>query len=218
MYCPKGCERAIARFQNGAMTFQGVSDAYGFSEQRVSSQVAAPNGMAGEYAAMTRLTPMAQHPPTLEFYNDLHDVGGIFSGADWVIMVGVADMQRIANKVLAEWAGPAEQVYMAHNRGMRPNPQALFHFVKQAATVRCMAHELGHALIFTGLGNPYWPDGEAGADYCAGRLDAARGRSRDLGQMFFWSIGCVGPSCDHPTPDARASAYVAGFDEQLAAA
>jgi hypothetical protein len=79
-----------------------------------------------------------------------------------------------------------------------------------------MAHELGHALIFTGAANPCAPDGEAGADYYAGKFDAAGGRSPDLGALFFWSIGCAGDFCDHPSPDIRAAACRAGFDAHLA--
>jgi hypothetical protein len=174
--------------------------------------------MADEYAAITQLTPLARTPPAVEFYSDLHDVGGMFSSNDWVILVGVGDMLRIASKVLASWYRAAEAVCMAVNRGQRPSRPTLLQFVMGAATVRCMAHELGHALIASGMVNPYAPDPEAGADYYAGRLDAARGRNRQLGEMFFWSIGCIGPSCTHPRPDVRAGAYAAGYGLQLLAA
>jgi hypothetical protein len=142
----------------------------------------------------------------------------MFSGNDWVILVGVGDMLHAAGNVLAHWYPAAEAVCMAGSRGHRPSRPALLQFVMAAATVRCMAHEFGHALIASGMANPYEPDGEAGADYYAGRLDAARGRSRQLGEMFFWSIGCVGLSCTHPRPDVRAAAYGAGYGVQLVAA
>ena len=57
-------------------------------------------------------------------------------------------------------------------------------------------------------------DDEAGADFYAGKLDASMGRSRDLGAMFFFAIGCTGISCSHPAPELRASAYLAGHDAQ----
>jgi hypothetical protein len=218
LWCPMGCERDVTRFATGAASFKRCG-CNGFAEQKVSVRVQPPPGMAEEYAAMTQLTPLAQSPPAVEFYSDLHGVGGIFSGNDWGILVGVGDMLRAADKVLANWYPAAEAVCMgAGSRGQRPSRPALFQFVMAAATVRCMAHELGHALITSGMANPYEPDGEAGADYYAGRLDAARGRNRQLGEMFFWSIGCVGPSCVHPRPDVRAAAYGAGYGVQLVAA
>jgi hypothetical protein len=217
LWCPKGCERDVTRFSNGAAAFEKCG-CTGLAEARVSVRVQPPPGMAEEYAAMTQLTPLAQSPPAVEFYSDLHDVGGIFSVNDWGILVGVGDMLRVASRVLTSWQQAAEAVYLVNNGGHRPSRPTLFRFVVEAATVRCMAHELGHALIAGGMVNPYAPDGEAGADYYAGRLDAARGRNRQLGEMFFWSIGCVGPSCTHPRPDVRAGAYGAGYGIQLVAA
>lgn len=60
-------------------------------------------------------------------------------------------------------------------------------------------------------------DGEAGTDYYVGKLDAVAKRNRQLGTMFFYSIGCEGPGNQHPTPDGRATAYTTGYDEQAAA-
>lgn len=85
----------------------------------------------------------------------------------------------------------------------------LVRFVMQ----RVLAHELGHALLDAGYETPYYDD-EAGADYLAGRLDAAGGRSCALGQLLFWSIGCVGPQCSHPAPGQRAEAYTHGYTSQ----
>jgi hypothetical protein len=218
LQCPKGCERIVARLHDGSARFYGVR-APGFIEAKDSHRVRPPTGIAEEYTAMVALTSLARQPPVLEFYDDLHDVGGIFTGTDWAILVGVGDMQRIASRVLAHGYRHAERAYMTRYRGiLRPGQQAVFNFVVQAATARCMAHELGHAIIRTGAANPFTPDDEAGADYYAGRLDAARGRDRALGEMFFWSIGCTGPSCNHPSPDMRAAAYRAGYDAQRAAA
>jgi hypothetical protein len=214
LLCPKGCERSVARFQNGTVAFHGEA-AHGFADQKSAVRVAAPRGMEVEYAAMTQRTRLHATPPALEFYDDLHDVGGMFVGLEWLIMLGVRDMQRIAGNVLRQWSPQVAALYRART-GMQPTPQALDTFAVQTATVRCMAHELGHALIFSGASNPYAPDGEAGADYYAGKFDAAGGRSPDLGAIFFWSIGCTGASCDHPSPDIRASAHRAGFDAQLA--
>lgn len=76
-----------------------------------------------------------------------------------------------------------------------------------------MAHELGHAAIYRGAHNPYAPDGEAGADYYAGRLDAHRNMNTELGAMFFFSIGCIGDSCTHPEPNVRAAAYRRGYSD-----
>jgi hypothetical protein len=172
--------------------------------------------MLQEYQALVQMTQLSRSPPALEFYDDLHDVGGLFSGADWVIMVGLRDMERIAARVLSKWSERVADIYANGNGGARPTREVLRNYVHQAATRRCMAHEIGHALIYRGAANRYAPDGEAGADYYAGRLDAERRRSQALGEIFFWTIGCVGSSCDHPSPDDRAAAYNAGYADQLA--
>lgn len=79
---------------------------------------------------------------------------------------------------------------------------------------RVLAHELGHALRSRGVVAPY-ADEEANADYLAGALDAARGKSRLLGEEFFFSIGCNRAGCDHPPSAVRKAAYSRGYDEQL---
>jgi hypothetical protein len=81
-----------------------------------------------------------------------------------------------------------------------------------------MAHELGHAMIAQGWRNPFFPDAEAGADYYAGKLDAARRHDWRIGSLIFQHIGCVGRTCAHPTPAARRDAYQRGYGEQQRAA
>jgi len=105
-------------------------------------------------------------------------------------------------------------IWAAGHGGVRPDPGTLFAFAIDVATRRCIAHELGHAMISRGASNPYAPDDEAGADYYAGGFDAARNKNRDLGELFFHAIGCVGSSCTHPAPDVRAAAYRAGYVAQ----
>jgi hypothetical protein len=162
---------------------------------------------------MAALTSLSQAPPVLEFYDDLHGAGGMFIPADWAILVGVADMRRIAADVVRV-SGHRVAEIMAGSTGRRPTAQEVLGFTAEAATRRCMAHELGHALLSRGANNPYAPDDEAGADYYAGRLDAARDKNLEFGEMFFHAIGCVGPTCDHPPPDMRAAAYRAGYLDQ----
>jgi hypothetical protein len=174
--------------------------------------------MLEEYRALVRATSMRDSPPALEFYDDLHGVGGMFVVDDWMIMIGVRDMQNVAADLLQRWRKQLTDLYMVGHGGQWPTPAELHAFAVEVATRRCMAHEIGHALISSGAPNPYKPDEEAGADYYAGRLDAIRGNDKSLGMMFFFSIGCVGVSCAHPTPNDRAAAYTAGYDEQKRAA
>ncbi len=213
--CQKGCSRWVARSRIGA-AFHGAGP-FGMAETLTAVRVAAPSAIADEYVATVSATALASNQPTLEFYDTLHGVGGIFSGPDWAILVGVKDMQDIAASVLASWPQDLITLFVA-GRGVWPTAAALSRFAFEAAVRRCIAHELGHALIYRGAENPFEPDDEAGADFYAGRLDAALGRTCELGQMFFWSIGCRGPSCTHPSPDVRAAAYAAGYEQQLAAA
>ena len=209
--CAKGRLHRVTKFPNG-IAFHEVS-AHGVAEQRSATRVSAPPGMADEYVAMIQRTPLRDHPPGLEFYDDLGNVGGMFVGPDWVIMLGLGDMQRLTTKVLGQWSPQVTEIYRA--RSGAPSAHALYGFAVHSATLRCLAHELGHALICGGSPNPFAPDGEAGADYYAGKFDAEMGRSPELGALFFLSIGCTGHSCDHPSPSIRATAHRAGFDAQL---
>jgi hypothetical protein len=156
-----------------------------------------------------RCPSLAGSPPALEFCDDLHGVGGLFDSANWVIMIGVRDMQLVAAEVVRRRPKKLARLYKVPVS--TPAAQLVSRTVR-VATVRCMAHEIGHALIFRGAPNPHWPDDEAGADHYAGMLDAARGESREFGKAFFFSIGCTRVGCSHPPPTKREAAYDAGAD------
>lgn len=211
--CQKGCVRDATRFTNGTMWFQ-TPNRSGARDQKAAYQVAVPSELQQDYRKMVGMTRL-HSAPTLEFYNDLHGVGGLFLPAAWAILVGVRDMEDIATRMLQQFGDKVLRVYLSNPGASYPSYDMLFAYVRDAASRRCMAHELGHAIISKGAPNPYAPDGEAGADYYAGRLEAAAGnRSRELGEIFFWSIGCTGPSCTHPAPPVRAQAYGGGFHSQ----
>jgi len=191
--------------------------ANGWPAQKVANRVSTPFGMANAYTDMVSKIP-GFSPPTLEFYDDLHGVGGLFLADQWVIAIGVRDMEEIADHVFAtRWAEVVQIVaQLAREQGMvvRDVRQVMIGMGME----RCISHELGHSLISCGWHNPFAPDQEAGADFYAGKLDAARGQSWRLGEMIFRAIGCTGPTCDHPTPDGRSQAYVAGYNEQSSSA
>lgn len=152
--------------------------------------------------------------PRLKFYDDLHDMGGLFVAADWVICLGIADMYRIADGVIASNRLLVErEVRKMATRAGVPTPD-LRNVVFGAAAGRCLGHELGHALLSLGYSNPYDPDEEAGADYYAGKFDSVRGKSPELGAAFFAEIGCTGSRCTHPAPLKRAQAYLRGHRDQ----
>jgi hypothetical protein len=210
----KGCLRRVTRCARRASLHALAFVAGGVGGTSVAVRAAPPNGIENEYAQMIASTPLRASPPALEFYEDLHGVGGLFDAQNWAILVGIRDMCEIAASVISRWPKEVATLYLSGRPGFWPTAIALSTFAFDAAVRRCVAHELGHALRSWGASNPYAPDDEAGADYYAGRLDAACGRSRDLGEMFFYAIGCVGESCDHPSPPNRAAAYGAGFDAQ----
>jgi len=211
--CQKGCLRRVTRRTRGAAHALALV-AGGALGAKIAVRAATPNSVENEYARMIASTSLLACPPALEFYDDLHGVGGLFSAPDWTIFVGIRDMQEIAAGVVSRWPKEIATLFVSGRVGVWPTAAAVFTFAFDAAVRRCVAHELGHALTSRGSPNPYEPDDEAGADYYAGRLDAARGRSRDLGEMFFYTIGCVGSYCEHPSPLYRAAAYRAGFDAQ----
>ena len=217
MWCPKGCcDRNAVQYRNGLLTFVGPSG-YGYEETKTAARVGTSPTLQRRYLGMISMTALRENPPTFEVHDDLHGVGGMFIADQWAIVVGAQDMRRIAHDVLGRWSHQVATIFVQTN-GHWPTQEQLVHFVTEAATLRCIAHEIGHALIASGSGNPYHPDEEAGADYYAGRLDAAHGRSVELGKMFFYAIGCTGRTCSHPRPPTRAAAYAFGYDAQQRAA
>lgn len=172
--------------------------------------------MGQAYADMVSKVRIRFSAPQLEFYDDLRGVGGLFIADAWSIAVGQKDIEAIVDRLLATRYKDVAQVVYQLGQAKGVNVSAVRTVLLDSAMARCIAHELGHALIHVGCHNPYAPDGEAGADYYAGRLDAARGIDWQLGEMFFRAIGCVGPTCTHPSPQGRSSAYCDGFNEQYA--
>jgi hypothetical protein len=167
---------------------------------------------------MVSRIPGLARPPELEFYDDLHGVGGLFIADQWVIAVGQADMERIVENLIATRPTDVARVVQDIAAAQGAPINSVRKVLLGGAMGRCIAHELGHALIFRGYVNPYAPDEEAGADHYAGRLDAARGKGGRLGEMFFRAIGCVGPTCHHPSPQGRVVAYSSGYHAQVQSA
>lgn len=213
-YCNKGCVRSIARRPGGRMAF--LETASGFPLNAQATKLVVPPEVAEDFATMVSLTHLAKHPPTLEMYDDLRGVGGMFVPDAWAIFVGEKDQREIAAEVIRRWPKHVTQLITQY-LGRAPTRAELEQLVFDAAVRRCIAHEIGHALIHSGYSHPFGSDDEAGADFFAGQLDAATGRSRALGALFFFHIGCIGNSCTHPSPDQRAKAYAAGYDQQRAA-
>lgn len=215
--CSRGCLRHSVRVSRTSLAFDAVAGRSARG-QKTANRIATPSFAAHAYAEMVRQLRNFGRAPVLEFYETLHGVGGLFIADQWVIAVGLRDIQEIADRVLSNhWYEVAK---IAQSLAARQNS-----VVKDVRSVmigagigRCIAHELGHAVLYRGWRNPFHPDEEAGADYYAGRLDAARGTNWQLGEMFFRAIGCVGPTCNHPTPADRSNAYVTGYEEQLRAA
>ena len=214
--CQKGCQRRTGRYGK-SLAFE-LANAYGQNTTGTANRVAAPPAMADAYAAMIAKVPTLGVAPTIEFYDSLHGVGGLFIPGEWVIAIGVQDIEEIADRVLAnQWSEVAEiATELARSRGLSTADTR--RVMIAAGLGRCIAHELGHALIQRGWYHPFGRDAEAGADYFAGKLDAARGNDARLGELFFREIGCTGASCDHPSPDGRATAYLTGYVEQQRAA
>lgn len=213
LHCQKGCHRRGRRYSDGVLAFEGAL-ASREGSSNTAHRVAAPPGMEKAYHEMVALVADFGQAPTLEFYDDLHGVGGLFIPDEWVIAIGVKDIEDIADSVLSARSVEVTRIATELSPRIGHSPNAVRNLMIAAGMGRCAAHELGHAVIFKGWINPFAPDGEAGADYYAGRFDAARGADRRLGEMFFRAIGCIGPTCDHPAPETRSKAYLVGYREQ----
>lgn len=214
LHCPKGCLRRSRCLSDGSRVIESI-DTAGNPAQDVARGVRTPSAISRAYGQMTSRVRSLEHAPKLEFYDNLHGVGGLFIPDQWVIAVGVQDIGEIADRLLAERGPEIEQIANELGMAKRVRVTDARQLVVVAGTCRCIAHELGHAILFRGEVNPFYPDEEAGADYYAGKIDAARRTDWRLGEMFFSAIGCRGPSCSHPSPEERAGAYLAGYREQM---
>jgi hypothetical protein len=211
--CARGCRRSTRRERGNALAFE-MASASGQRTTGVARRIPVPKEIVQAYTDMVSRVPDLARPPELEFYDDLHGVGGLFIADHWVIAVGQADMERIVENLIATQPASVARVVQDTAAAQGAPINSVRKVLLGGVMGRCIAHELGHALIFRGYVNPYAPDEEAGADYYAGRLDAARGKGGRLGEMFFRAIGCVGPSCHHPSPQGRVVAYSSGYHAQ----
>jgi len=166
-----------------------------------------PKILQTAYQEMLGYTTLV-HPPRLIFARGAFNKGGFFIPG--LIVIGERDSDAITENL---WNTASDELtYVISDllaaRGVRV--PSVYEFLRISVRGRILAHELGHALIHAGFRKPY-RDEEASADYVAGMLDAHRGRSLRLGELLFWSIGCLGPQCDHPPPRERQGAYRAGY-------
>jgi hypothetical protein len=212
--CSHGCCRPARRERGDALSFD-MSSASGQRTRGLARRIPVPKEMTQAYTDMVSRLPGLIKAPTLEFYDDLQGFGGLFISDSWVIAVGQSDMERIVETLIATRPADVDRVIRDIAAAQSAPINSVRKVLLGGAMGRCMAHELGHSLIFLGYMNPYAPDEEAGADYYAGRLDAARGRGGRLGEMFFRAIGCVGSMCHHPSPHGRVTAYSSGYYAQM---
>lgn len=208
--CARGCIRPITRNYLGGVSIHNYPTMRGFrSHDAVAIPI--PQAVQRDFNDAIDQTPIVTRPPSFGLYDNLHGVGGLFVAAEWAILVGSGDMFAITRAVLATNASSLINSFWVANR-RRPTPQELMNFGWGVSTRRCIAHEIGHAMDAAGYRtNPYASDPEASADYWAGWIEGRLGRDRTLGELFFSSIGCVGPTCTHPEPRVRAEAYREGY-------
>lgn len=171
-----------------------------------------PSEIANAFQKMWELAGFSC-PPRLEFVRTLHGTGGLY--VNGLIVVGIADAEEIARSIWTEWGDRVKE----RARQICQNPwlssTEVYEFVRVAVQGRIVAHELGHAMR-DDLAEPTpFDDEEAAADFLAGKLDALRGKDRELGSLIFYAIGCEGLLCTHATPCGRAHAYVTGYERGL---
>lgn len=160
--------------------------------------------MAAAYIEMITVVRGLPCAPALLAVEDAGGMGGFYFTGGGPIVVGHQDVLDLAVRYV--------QAFVCSDLRFVPKKA-----IEQAYALvygRILAHELGHALDEAGFGTPFRHQ-EARADYLAGKIDAARGKDSTLGARLFWSIGCEGPSCTHPSHDARAEAYLRGYGDQV---
>ncbi|HVY31038.1 MAG TPA: hypothetical protein VHB79_30995 [Polyangiaceae bacterium] len=209
--CPKGCTRRAWRIAPHVLAIEPAGLMRRGSASR-ATRIATPHGIGDAYAQMVSKVRHLGTAPALEVYDDLHGVGGLFIPDNWVIAVGLKDIADISDRILSTRHDDVAAIARDLARTKGPRVDDLRGLLIVSGMVRCVGHELGHALIHRGWVNPFSPDGEAGADYYAGQIDAARGTDWRLGEMFFRAIGCRGPTCSHPSPENRSTAYMTGYE------
>lgn len=156
--------------------------------------------MATAYYEMIAVVPGLPCAPPLMAVENAGGAGGLYFAGGGPIVVGHQDVRDLAVRYV--------QAFVCSD--LRFVPRKAINQAYALVYGRILAHEFGHALDEAGFDAPFCHQ-EARADYLAGKIDAARGKDPTLGARLFWSIGCEGPSCTHPSHDARAEAYLRGY-------
>lgn len=142
-------------------------------------------------------------PPQLIVVADAEGYGGLWLADHNAIVVGVADVDRIARTMLeTSWRDPRFMWVRAHGHD--------FAAMRSAAMKHLIAHELGHAIDRCGA-NEHRPACEGRADAIAGEVAETLQWCMGLGQLFMHAIGCdSAPACTHPSRTDRVEYYVDG--------
>lgn len=175
----------------------------GQGQELSSSLVATPPELAREYAEMlNRAAPKRR--PKLMCRDHVAQVGRWF--AQGVLVLGLVDIHERAALL-----GRELRVLVTEGKWVRsiPDDNALNEF----ARIQVLAHELGHELNrHDERPSPFDYHPEAAADFWAGWLESQRfGSDKELGTVFFATLGCNQAQCSHPRSSVRAEAYRAGF-------
>jgi hypothetical protein len=139
----------------------------------------------------------------------LEHAGG--AGALWLgdaIAVGAAGVRRIAITLVERYLG-LRVLSARESLSYRGPRYSLADYEAEVIRV-LLAHELGHARLHEDQEGSTGRRAELLADVWAGYLAAAMDWDPALQHLIFHAIGCVGPACTHPSPDARMAAYERG--------
>lgn len=212
--CRKGCrDRAVRVGLKGLMTGSLLTGLH-----QITRKLSIPPEIARSYRDMTAAIGAFSEAPTLELHDTVHGVGGFFIPDQWAIIVGLEDQRVIARHLRTNhWSEAVRLTRLAMPGHVVVTEADVVRVTDRAAILRCVAHELGHAIRHVGFRDRFPADEEAGADYWAGRLSAVANLDGRFGEFFFHAIGCTGASCTHPAPMERARAFATGYREQRAA-
>ncbi len=195
-YCPVGPWRATS---DHLIIING-------DRSQIYKRHLAPRGVRRLYERILDHTEL-ECRPQLVWLRHAGGAGGFYLGN--AIAIGAADMRAIARELANSDIG-IRRIWSHGPYYLSPRYSLA---ELELEVIRCvLAHEVGHAVAYhsgtsQGVSSVRV---ELQADIAAGAIAESMGWDGDLQRQVFHLIGCLGPACTHPSPDARRKAYEFG--------
>jgi len=163
-----------------------------------------PIGVVNDFEAILRSAELRCRPRLAMLESAGGAVGFHIGG---LVALGERDLIDLGQRVMSHFAWrrtPAHHVPLL--RFGNPNLVTTDEVMQQVVRI-VLAHEVGHSWAIQSGNHKAGIAGERVADQFAGMIAQALGWRSDLDALTLAHMGCVGPSCSHPSPSTRVADY-----------